>query len=145
MPVHDWTRVPSGIYHHFHQAWSVELAKALNAGILPEGYSALVEQRSGRVEADVLTFRDRRETTPAAGGVVLAERPATSIVRRSDREHYAARANRVAVRHHLGRIVAVIEVVSPGNKDSRSALRDFIGKVFDLLVKQQNQRGCARP
>ncbi|HEX5271809.1 MAG TPA: DUF4058 domain-containing protein, partial [Gemmataceae bacterium] len=41
--------------------------------------------------------------------------------------------NRVVVRHHLGRIVAVIEVVSPGNKDSRAALRDFVEKTVDFL------------
>jgi hypothetical protein len=37
------------------------------------------------------------------------------------------------VRHHLGRIVAVIEIISPGNKDSRAALRDFVEKMIDLL------------
>ncbi|MFO0960693.1 MAG: DUF4058 family protein [Isosphaeraceae bacterium] len=135
MPIHDWTRVPSGLYHHFHQAWSLELAKALNDGLLPEGYSALVERRSGRAEADILTFRDRPRQAPTGGGLVMAERPSAAIVRRSDREHYAARANRVTVRHHLGRIVAVIEIVSPGNKDSRSALRDFIDKANELLLK----------
>ena len=41
--------------------------------------------------------------------------------------------NRIVVRHHLGRIVAVIEIVSPGNKDSRAALRDFVEKAIDLL------------
>lgn len=133
MPIHDWTRVPSGLFHDFHQSWSIRIKDALNAGLLPGGYSALVEQRSGRIEADVLTLRDRPGQVPAAGGVVVAERPATAIVRRSDHEHYAARASRVTVRHHLGRIVAVIEIVSPGNKDGRAALRDFAGKVFDLI------------
>jgi hypothetical protein len=33
----------------------------------------------------------------------------------------------------LGRIVAVIEVVSPGSKDSRAALRDFVEKTVDFL------------
>jgi len=29
--------------------------------------------------------------------------------------------------------VAVIEIISPGNKDSRAALRDFVEKTLDLL------------
>ena len=32
-----------------------------------------------------------------------------------------------------GRIVAILEIVSPGNKDSRAALRDFIEKTIDFL------------
>ena len=66
-------------------------------------------------------------------GVLTLERPVTSIMRRTSKEIYAIRANRVVVKHHLGRIVAVIEVVSPGNKDSRAALRDFVGKTIDFL------------
>lgn len=29
--------------------------------------------------------------------------------------------------------MSVIEIVSPGNKDSRAALRDFVEKTIDLL------------
>ena len=49
------------------------------------------------------------------------------------RQIYASRANRIVVKHHLGRIIAVIEIVSPGNKDSRAALRDFVEKTVDCL------------
>lgn len=24
MPIHDWTRIPAGRFHHFHQDWSIE-------------------------------------------------------------------------------------------------------------------------
>jgi hypothetical protein len=44
-----------------------------------------------------------------------------------------SRANRIIVTRDLGRIIAVIEVVSPGNKDSRAALRDFVEKTVDCL------------
>ena len=46
---------------------------------------------------------------------------------------YAAKANRVTIRHPLGHIVAVIEIVSPGNKESRHALRRFVEKAVELL------------
>lgn len=137
MPIHDWTRVPSGLFHDFHQTWTIHLKTALNAGRLPKGLSALVEQKSGPREADVLTVETTRTIPDAATGegrgLLVMDRPVTSIVRRTTRAIYASRANRVVVRHHLGRIVAVIEVLSPGNKDSRAALRDFVDKTVDFL------------
>ena len=61
------------------------------------------------------------------------EPPTTRFVSRTTKEIYAARANRIVVKHHLGRTIAVIEIVSPGNKDSRAALRDFVDKTIDFL------------
>jgi Protein of unknown function (DUF4058) len=137
MPLHDWTRVPSGLFHDFHQSWSIRIKDALNAGCLPKGLSALVEQRAGPREADVLAVQRRtnsqRPETDAGGGTLTLERPTATIVRRTSKEISWGRANRIVVRHHLGRIVAVIEILSPGNKDSRAALRDFVDKAIDFL------------
>ena len=47
MPMHDWTRVPAGIFHAFHNTWIGDLQKALNDHRLPPEYYALGEQRSG--------------------------------------------------------------------------------------------------
>src|SRR5579884_1243139 len=137
MPIHDWTRVPSGLFHDFHQSWSIRIKDALNAGRLPPGLSALVEQRAGPREADVRTV-ERRTLSSApgsAGGstVLIQEKPTTAIVRRTSNSFYAGRANRIVVRHHLGRIVAVIEVLSPDNKESRAAVRDFVDKAIEFL------------
>jgi hypothetical protein len=135
MPLHDWTRVPWGLFHHFHQSWTIRLADALNGGRLPKGIAALVEQRAGPLEADVLAIeaRGRRIEAEGGGGVALAERPTTTYVRRTTKEIYAGRANRIVLQHHLGRTIAVIEIVSPGNKDSRAALRDFVDKTIGYL------------
>ncbi len=134
MPIHDWTRVPAELFHDFHQSWSIRLKDALNAGRLPKGMSALVEQRAGPHEADILTVETRRGSRSDDDGNVATMAPPTArIVRRTTADIFALRANRVVVRHHLGRIVAVIEIVSPGNKDSRSALRDFVDKTMDCL------------
>ena len=54
MPLHDWARVPSGLFHDFHQSWSVRIAEALNAGRLPEGTAALLERRSSPREPEFL-------------------------------------------------------------------------------------------
>ena len=44
--MHDWTQVEPTIFHHFHQQWS-SATVALNAGLLPPGLSALIEQHTG--------------------------------------------------------------------------------------------------
>jgi hypothetical protein len=136
MPIHDWTRVPSGLFHDFHQTWTIQIKTALNAGLLPKGLAALVEQRAGPKEADVLTVESRKFLRPEptdGGGVLTLQPPITKIVRRTTNDFHADRANRIVVKHHLGRIVAVIEIVSPGNKDSRAALRDFVDKTIGFL------------
>ena len=137
MPLHDWTRVPSGLFHHFHQDWTIEIARTLNRGRLPKGVAALVEQRAGPKEPDVLAIESRnRQSRPGSetsGAVAMLTPPVTRFVRRSSKEIYSGRANRIVLKHHLGRILAVIEILSPGNKDSRAALRDFVDKTIDLL------------
>lgn len=98
MPIHDWTRVPSGLFHHFHQDWSIEIARCLNRGLLPPGVSALVEQRAGAREPDVLAIEswsglsNRRGGLAGdiEGGVVTNEAPTARIVYRSTEEIYAA-------------------------------------------------------
>jgi hypothetical protein len=104
MPIHDWSRVDPNVFHDFHQAWTIGIHNALNGGLLPKGYSAMVEQQ----------------------------------VFRSDAEIFAARGNTVAIHHPLGRVVCVIEIVSPSNKGSRSALQSFVNKAVDLLRQGVN-------
>jgi hypothetical protein len=138
MPLHDWSRIPAGLFHHFHQDWSIEITRSLNRGRLPKGLSALVEQRAGARESDVLTIEEvsRRQSGSDDHEVTATiERPVTQMVRRTTKEIDASRANRIVIRHRLGRIVAVIEIISPGNKDSRAALRDFVDKTIDFLRK----------
>ena len=84
MPIHDWTRVPAGLFHPFHQDWSIEIARALNRGRLPSGLSALVEQRAGLREPDVLAIerqgRRRRPKSEGNGGVATVDIPAGTPV-----------------------------------------------------------------
>lgn len=137
MVLHDWTRVPSGLFHDFHQTWSIHVKIALNSGILPKGLSALVEQRIGPMEPDVLAIesraRSRGSNVDDASGLLTLERPTATITDRTTNEIYAGRANRIVIKHHLGRTVAVLEILSPGNKDSRAAVRDFVDKTIDFL------------
>ena len=78
MPIHDWTKVDAGIFHDFHQTWSIYIKNALNGGLLPRGLNAFVEQRTPRKEPDVLTVDERipeRRNSPPTGGTLLMEPP----------------------------------------------------------------------
>jgi hypothetical protein len=135
MPVHDWARVDANVFHHFHQRWTIAICDALNAGLLPAGYSALVEQHAGGLVPDVLALERRFPSggpEGAAGGIVTATPPKTRLVRRA-KATLAARANRIAIRHRLGEIVCVLEIVSPGNKSGRAAVRAFVEKAIEFL------------
>jgi hypothetical protein len=140
MPIHDWTRAPSGYFHHFHQRWTGAICDALNAGVLPKGIFALVEQHSAATVPDVLALETQplhdRDWSSSRGGVALAtEPPKTRFVSRADEEIvYAAKANVVAL-HRDDETIAVIEIVSPGNKSSQIALQQFVEKSLELLER----------
>lgn len=133
MPIHDWTRVSSGGFHDFHQVWTIEIRNALNRGLLPEGYSAFTELKVGGWEPDVTSIRSTELPTP--GGPAIADRPRSRQTARieSDSATYARKANRIAVQHEFGAVVAIIEVLSPGNKDSRHGIKAFTDKVLQFL------------
>jgi hypothetical protein len=137
MPVHDWTRVDAGLFHHFHQQWTVSLCNALNAGGLPPDYFALVEQKIQGPISDVLTLKlAPGPEAPRNGPVGLAVAtapPRARHVTRTGADTYARKANRVTVRHRHGDVVAIVEIVSPGNKGSRAELRAFVEKAADLI------------
>jgi hypothetical protein len=144
MPIHDWTRVEAGIFHHFHHEWITEIARALNRGILPDDYYALAEQHAAGFEPDVLTLQGSRnddeddlpEPPPASGngGVLVA--PKLQPIAETDMAFYRRKQSTIAVRHvSSDRVVAMIEVVSPGNKASRNPIRAFVAKAAELLDK----------
>ncbi len=56
MPIHDWSRAPVGLFHHFHQSWANAICAALNSGRLAKGYYALLEQHAAGVVPDVVTL-----------------------------------------------------------------------------------------
>lgn len=133
MPIHDWTRVRSNRFHDFHQSWTIALRNSLNAGRLPSGYFAMVEQKSGGPEPDVVTL-SLTPPEPSSGGLALdLHPPKVRFVRRTEAAAYARKANRITVRHPDGAVVAVIEIVPPGNKDSRHAIRAFASKAVAFL------------
>ena len=137
MPVHDWTRVYAGLFHHFHQRWIQALCDRLNTGGLPPGYYALSEQVASGPIPDVLTLQlgvQPAQQPDSPNGIALAVAPPrTRYVLRAEADPYVAKANRIAIRDPSGQFVAVIEIVSPGNKGSRATFRAFLEKATECL------------
>lgn len=134
MPMHDWTKARPGMFPDFHSSWLTDLKRTLNRGLLPPGYYAMSEQRTSLYGPDVLTLTalPRPVARPDGGGVAVAEpKAARKLVAHG--EPVAGRA--LAIRHASSdRVVAVIEVVSPANKDRPESVGDFAGKVVSLVA-----------
>jgi hypothetical protein len=145
MPIHDWRLVDAGIFHDFHHAWIEEIKRALNSGLLPTDYYAMAEQHAAGFGPDVLTLQstpdepgsiEAEHGSAGSGGMLLAE-PKIKLTAESDLEFYRRKQSSVAIRHVSGdRVVAMVEIVSPGNKASRNAMRALIEKAAELLDKQ---------
>ncbi len=143
MPIHDWTRLDAGIFHDFHLAWIAELRRVLNAGLLPPAYYALAEQIAGGVGPDVLTLQ-----APAAGGdgsggateaggtiAVAVAAPKVRLTVRAEIDEYALKQRSLVIRHRSRhRIVALIEILSPGNKSGLHAWRAFLDKAVAAIA-----------
>ena len=129
MDLHDWSRVPDNVFHSFHYAWLYNLAGLLNDGALPEGYVARPEEYVGAYQSDVLALETEAGGSPVPEGgaptPVLTLSPPLLALRKQRRlAVYSARDERR---------IAVIEIVSPGNKDAAAKAGHFRRKVVDLL------------
>jgi hypothetical protein len=140
MPAHDWTRVSDGTFHDFHYSWVLEIKRALMRGLLPKGYYVMAEQFGGDLGApDVLTLQagdpSLMPEEALAGTATLTEAPPLVDARSTiARDSYARMQRTLVIRHTSGdRIVAMIEVLSRGNKSNRHAVRAFLDKAVAAL------------
>lgn len=144
MPVHDWTRVKAGTFHHFHQTWITHLAGDLNRGLLPADYYAMAEQRAWSIFPDVLTLRapsppDRDDGGPSGGAVSVAQAPPKASLVMTPDEHkiQRLRQNRLVIRHvSRHQVIAIAEIVSPANKDREESVADFVEKSVEILDRE---------
>jgi hypothetical protein len=143
MPIHDWTRVDAGIFHAFHHGWISAISDALNDGLLPPDYYALPEQHAAGFGPDVLALQspverknglEGSDVSTGGPGVLLARKPALTPTVETDMEFYRRKQDVVTVRHVSGdRVVAMVEIISQGNKSTRHAFRSLIEKAAQLL------------
>ncbi len=149
--MHDWTTVTAGVYHQFHVNWMVEIERSLNRGRLPDRYYALIEHAidndGDRTEPDVVAL-DRIDKVEDGGGgvsdagdgessVLVANAPpqASVLTRFTESRILLAKQKQISVRTVTGdRPVAVVELVSPGNKSGRRDLQRFVDKTVAALA-----------
>ncbi len=136
MPMHDWTRVSAGTCHDFHNSWLIHLKEALNEGALPDDYYAMTDQRVDIAEPDVVTYHAAANASHGTGTAVLEMTPRVKYQTQPllKLAKPRRRERRITIRHISGhQIVAIIEIVSPSNKDRRGHVRRFAEKVVGFL------------
>jgi hypothetical protein len=147
MPLHNWNNVDAGIFHAFHTTWITEIQNSMNHGILPAEYYALAEQHMGGNIADILTLRVPQSDNDSSsadsyssdsnGGqsttAVLA-RPKTTVHEIVNADNIAELARTIAIRYVSShRVVAMIEIISPANKDREDSVAAIVGKTVRAL------------
>lgn len=142
MPMHQWNKVPDGIYHAFHHGWIWAISDDLNSRRLPKDYYALPEQIASGLGPDVLALQagDQAARESVSGGngpVATAIRPKARFVLEAEGDFYRRKKSSIAIRHVSGdRVVAVLEIVSPGNKATAHAFQKFVEKALELLEER---------
>jgi hypothetical protein len=132
-------------WESFHAVWAVTLMEWLNR-LLPRRFIAEVHTHLGsRVEADVAEFErapepeDEPPNGPGlgAGGTAVAVQPYAPPVTSMVLPAVFPDDLEVQVRDERddGRLVAVIELISPGNKDRDEARRAFAAKCAAYLQR----------
>jgi hypothetical protein len=111
MAVHDWTRVAAGIFHALHVGWISDLSGTLNQILPSQLYYSIPKQ------------------------IAKESIPDITIPLKSEVNYYAAKANAIAI-HHVSnhRVVAMVEIVSPGNKNNQNGLNAFVRKAREALA-----------
>ena len=124
MPMHDWNRVPAAIFHAFHHAWISAISDALNGGLLPNQFYGLVQRP---IEGRGLDRFDLN-ADPSDERPWISVRDAR-LFAGTDAEFLQRRKPSITVRRsHGDGIVAMINIVSPGNKSSRRSFKAFVQK-----------------
>src|SRR5262249_21336656 len=88
---------------------------------------------------DVLTLQGQppdedNRRVPGGTATTLQSRPQARFTAETEAEFYRRKKSSIVVRHVSGdRIVAMLEIVSPGNKANRHAFRAFVDMAGELL------------
>jgi hypothetical protein len=143
MPIHDWSLVPAGIFHAFHVGWVSALSASLNNGLLPGSYYAMPELLGGVIAAPVIARLQRSaddstdaDEIPAVIAQML-QPPPFAPTAETDLEFYRRKQNLIVIRSVSGdRMIAVVEIVSPANKQPGGAFRHFVQQATSLLLNE---------
>lgn len=144
MPLRDHFRPPVEKHHSWdelHGGWPMVIVQKLFPQ-LPDGYVAAPGVRLGAAfEIDVSAYEQDEPVAPPtpgpSGGVAVAPHapPQPTLPLETewpDQDEYEVR---IYDQRHGRRLVAAIELISPGNKDRPESRRAFVGKVAALLQR----------
>jgi len=145
MPIHDWTRVTAGTWHAFHLSWIADIQESLNDGLLPPDHYAQAEQIIGPMGPDVLTLQESNPPTNGTGHspygtgrlAVAVAPPRVRLTAEAEMNQYVRKQRQLVIRHASDdRIVALLELVSPGNKSSTTEMKSFVEKAVEALYRE---------
>ena len=123
MPLHDWQPASDAVFHSFHVGWLWNLARELNRRLLPPGYVARAEESLGLYAADVLVLETGEPPGPTGSPVAIPTADLRPPLPLAPARVAEPRARRIAVFSARDeRRVAVIEILSRGNRDSRARI-----------------------
>lgn len=130
MTLHHWPN-PRTPWRSFHNHWIVRLVEYLNQSVLPKDYQARPTELIIGIEPDVLLLQDADtgKADPSMSQPTLAEATLTATLPTPADLPFVG----VYSSYDTSRLVAVIELVSPGNKDRPEARHSFTEKVLFLL------------
>src|SRR5262249_55614963 len=124
-------------WESFHTYWAAAIGGALNRFLPPRFFAGIQIHPSGRIEADVAEFDRGPEPSSngSEGGILLQTYapPATTAVLNAvfpDESEIP-----IIDQYEDGRLVAVIELVSPSNKHDPESRRVFAAKCAAYLAK----------
>jgi hypothetical protein len=138
MPLRDHFHPPTSIrasWEEVHGAWPATIAYRLNE-LLPDEFRSGVRVHLGRAaELDVSTFLEGDPTEPdGRGGTALAWAPsAPALILDTETPDPPEYEVRVYDERRIRRLVAVVEIVSPSNKDRDEHREAFVAKCHALL------------
>lgn len=127
MPLHDWTDRPG--WEGLHIFWMTEIARALRAD-LPPGYRAvigsspLVAVSTTAVKPDIAVTNGSHPPPACSPG---APEPDVEVAVATLEEDSSVQVERD------GRLIAVIELVSPRNKDRPAAREQYAARYLSYL------------
>jgi hypothetical protein len=147
MPLRDHFHPPwseEAPWEGFHSAWVNTMVRHLNGSLLPRRFRAFPQIHLGPfVETDVATFEQLSLSNPgsaehpsANGGVVAWSPPEALQTLEVELPAQDVFEVRISDEQRGKRLVAVVELVSPGNKDRPEQRQAFVAKCAAYLQEQ---------
>ncbi len=134
MPFMTGTRVPAGTFHFFHHD-GFKTSRRVEQWRAAAGYFAMTEVEAKGPSPNVLALKAHSPEPPGQPvGVNVLDAPHEHVSLRvptTRRDTLAGRSN--CSPPGAGELIAVIKIVSPGNKSSVNALKAFVRKAGKLL------------